>query len=113
MLDWSESKRAGKSGSGQGSGVVQKRWQGHGDRAGPHTGWAWVVVGSGARLNGTEWELWVDGSWMICRNFKAHVTPVPVLRALIHPLAIRSAFATLIHPGSCSRRAKTHDSAVL
>lgn len=47
---------------GQGSGVVQKHWQGHRDRAGPHTGRAWVGVGTSARLNGTEWELLVDGS---------------------------------------------------
>ncbi|KAI2662665.1 Ubiquitin carboxyl-terminal hydrolase MINDY-2 [Labeo rohita] len=57
---------------GQGSGVVQKRWQGHRDRAGPHAGWAWVGVGTGARLNGTEWELWVDGSWLICQTSNAH-----------------------------------------
>ncbi len=96
---------------GQGSGVVQKRWQGHRDRAGPHAGWTWVGVGTGARLNRTEWELWVDGSWLICQTSNAHPTLVPVLHALIHPLAIGSACATLIHPSPCSRRAGTHDSA--
>jgi len=93
---------------GQGSGGDQKCWHGHGDRAGPHTGWAWVGVGSGSGLNWTEWELWVDRS-----SVNAHLTPVPVLHALIHPLAIGSACPTLIHPGSFSRRAGTHDSAVL
>lgn len=98
---------------GQGSGVVQKHWQGHWDKAGPHTGWAWVKVGSRAGLSGDELELWVDGSWLICQTSNAHPTPLPVLHALIHPLATGSACATLIHPGPCSRRAGTHDSAVL
>lgn len=96
---------------GQGSGVVQKGWQGHRDRAGPHAGWTWVGVGTGARLNGIEWELWVDGSWPICQTSNAHPTLVPVLRALILPLAIGSACAILIHSSPCSRRAGTHDSA--